>query len=160
MKLRKTTAADYNAVAGLLEASYHSAMDELYRPEAVAGMCLPRRELLVSGRYFIVEDEESSDAAVGVGGWSESGPSPDAGGGAQLRHFATLPAYAGRGVARRIIARCEAEARHAAISELRVCASLNAVGFYERCGYRPVRELGLVIEGVDAPAMLMKKVLG
>lgn len=159
MRLRVATPADWDAVAGLLEASYHAAMDDLYRPEAVAAMCAPRRELLASGRYYIVEDEGAGGAAVGAGGWSLSSPASVRPGGAHLRHFATRPEHAGRGVARSIAVRCEVDARRAGARVLRVCASLCAVAFYERCGFRLVREMDVVIGGVDVAVELMEKVI-
>ena len=40
-----------------------------------------------------------------------------------------------RGVGRAILARLERDAREAGVDELTVLSTLNAVGFYEACGY-------------------------
>lgn len=53
------------------------------------------------------------------------------------------PPAAGRGLGRAFMARAEATARPHGLTELFVKATLNAVSFYERCGFRIERHSNL-----------------
>jgi GNAT superfamily N-acetyltransferase len=57
---------------------------------------------------------------------------------AEVYTFFVAPDRQGRGVGRTLLRFAEELARKRGIRELRVSASLTAVGFYERLGYRRV----------------------
>ncbi len=50
------------------------------------------------------------------------------------------PAYVHRGIGKQLLSRLHEIAAGAGISSLHLCATLNAVGFYERNGYRTTRQ--------------------
>jgi GNAT superfamily N-acetyltransferase len=56
--------------------------------------------------------------------------------GAELNALYLDPAAAGRGVGRQLLEYAERLARRKSVTHLKVVSTLNAVGFYEVCGYR------------------------
>ena len=121
-------------------------------------------QLVEDGTYYVVEAE---GRIVAAGGWSARaqlyGPSREEGGGprldpatgaARIRAFFTDPSHARRGLARRILERCESEARDSGFHSMELMATLPGRRLYETCGYRaeapiqyPLRP-GLTIEFV------------
>jgi putative acetyltransferase len=71
-----------------------------------------------------------------------------------------LPGFAGRGIARRLLGLAEAEIGRAGHRAVGIGASLSALPFYERCGYRVVRRRdwrtrgGLVVPVADVTKLL------
>ena len=57
----------------------------------------------------------------------------------ELEALFVEPELGRRGLARCLLGELEAEARKAGIAQIEVCASLNAVGFYLRAGYRVLK---------------------
>jgi ribosomal protein S18 acetylase RimI-like enzyme len=62
------------------------------------------------------------------------------------------------GVGRRLMEHLEAEARDCGHDSVRLNSSLNAIGFYERLGYRPVGGQRLFLDKI--PCVPMEKTLG
>jgi len=70
------------------------------------------------------------------------------------------PDHTGHGIGRQLIEALEEEARRVGVRELNVKASLNAVAFYERVGFKFEREaLHRFRSGVEIPCVIMKKPL-
>ena len=70
------------------------------------------------------------------------------------------PAVARCGIGTMLVDSLENEAVTADLTEIVVQASMNAVDFYEACGYRPVREIGFEFSnGVKSNALYMEKQL-
>jgi GNAT superfamily N-acetyltransferase len=68
------------------------------------------------------------------------------------------PSAVGRGLGRALLTAVEDEARAAGFVEVRLNATLNAVGFYERLGYvSRGRESNRLPSGVDLPCERMRK---
>lgn len=69
------------------------------------------------------------------------------------------PAHARSGVGSAVLAHLEGYARGRGVRELTLTASRNAVGFYERAGYRPAGEVTLDIGGgeVEIDCVEMEK---
>ena len=66
-------------------------------------------------------------------------PQPGESGCARIRRVFVHPDFAGRGLGRRLISEVERRASELAFERFVVFASLNAVPFYEKLGYRVVR---------------------
>lgn len=66
------------------------------------------------------------------------------------------PDHAREGVGSALLSNLEGYARGVGLSNVRLWASLNAVGFYERAGYEQVRE---TTDGVELDCIVMGKVL-
>lgn len=80
--------------------------------------------------------------------------------GAELNAIYLHPDAAGSGVGRRLFEYAEGLAQGNLISELRLKSTLNAVGFYEACGFHRVREsIHTNPAGVELPCVEMTKVL-
>ena len=124
-------------------------------------MTRPNPALLASGRYYLAEPEPGIFA--GCGGWSEVAPGSDhrEAGIAHIRHFATHPAWTGRGAGRAIYQRCEADARAAGFTRFISFASLNGEPFYRAVGFTPLRLIEVPMgRGVFFPSVLMTREIG
>jgi len=98
-------------------------------------------KLLASGNYYLAIS--TAGVVVGCGGWTPEKPGtcqaePGIG---HLRHFATRPEWASRGIGRNIYNRCEIQARATGVTILDVYASLNATAFYAALGFVVMGEI-------------------
>jgi GNAT superfamily N-acetyltransferase len=165
MHVRPATASDAPTVAAILAASYPALMRSAYPAEflarALPRITRPNSTLLASGLYYLAEAE--GGGALGCGGWSASPPGSDARapGIAHIRHFATHPAWTGRGAGRAIYRRCEADAHAAGFTRFICYASLNGEGFYAALGFRRLRRIDVPM-GPDLafPSILMSREIG
>ncbi|ATE64814.1 GNAT family N-acetyltransferase [Rhizorhabdus dicambivorans] len=128
-------------------------------------------QLIRDGSYFLVEID---GLLAGCGGWSARAtlfggdasagrdaamldPARDA---ARIRAMYTDPAFARRGVGRRIIALCEAAAAAAGFGRTEMAATLAGLPLYEACGYGVVERFEAVApDGVPVPLVRMEKPL-
>jgi len=130
------------SVRGLQAAYYSSAQMEA----ALGSVFGVDRQLIRDGTYLVVEDR---NGIIGCGGWSkrktlfgsdhqtnrddaELNPSTDS---ARIRAFFIHPAWARRGIGRRILAECEQRIRAAGFTSVELAATLSGVAFYAACGY-------------------------
>lgn len=161
MRLRVATPADADAVAAVLRPSYAELMAPAYPPDLLAralpSITRPNPALLASGLYYLVESP--TGAAAGCGGWSPHPPGAleTRPGRAHIRHFATHPAWTGRGVGRMLYARCEREARAAGFTLFECWASLNGEAFYAALGFRRLGPMEAPLPGgVLFPSVCME----
>jgi GNAT superfamily N-acetyltransferase len=127
-------------------------------------------QLIDDGTYFIVE---SLDRIAGCGGWSRRAtlyggdhsagrdaalldPAVDP---AKVRAMYTDPAFARRGVGRRILSLCEAAALAEGFTTLELMATLSGRPLYEAAGFRPVEHLTDTAGGAPVPLVRMRKVV-
>ncbi|HEX8483128.1 MAG TPA: GNAT family N-acetyltransferase [Allosphingosinicella sp.] len=164
MRLRVTTAADAGAVASVLGPSYTLLMAAAYPPDllerTLPAITRPNPALLCSGRYYLVEAETGEPA--GVGGWSPHPPGREDGDPerAHIRHFATHPGWARRGVGRLLYERCAADARARGFTRLEAWSSLNGESFYAALGFRPLERIETAMPGgVLFPAIRMERTI-
>lgn len=180
--VRPSTSSDEATVNQLLERSYSTLMQagydqvELTKLLPIIGKANP--SLLASGTYYLAET--ATGAIVGSGGWTVERPGdsklspalgvPPAPGlppaTAHIRHFATHPGWTGQGVGRAIFDRCAGDARSSGITRFECYASLNAVDFYAKLGFKAIDRIDVPIGGkrgaVDdlvMKAMLMERLL-
>ena len=123
-------------------------------------------QLIADGTYFVVEE---AGAPIAAGGWSyrktlfgadarpdrtpeRLDPARDA---ARIRAFFVAPEHARRGIGRRLLARCEAEALAHGFRSAELAATLTGVPLYQALGYLPTRRFshplgpGLAIDFVN-----------
>lgn len=161
MQARIATLGDEIAVSALLLASYTELMAKDY-DAAVLSAALPRMVranpgLLGAGTFYVVDGP--AGAVIGCGGWTLAAPgtATEMAGLAHVRHFATHPDFARRGVGRLIYDRCVAAAKLAGVTRFQAYSSCTAVAFYASVGLRVVRAFDLPLGGgVTLPAVLME----
>ncbi len=143
-KLRVATDEDISAIEKLiplsvrgLQATYYSAA----QMEAALGSAFGvDRQLILDKTFFVVEH---GGEIIGCGGWSkrnhqtnrddaELDTSTDS---ARIRAFFIHPAWARRGIGRRILDECEQMIRAAGFKSVELAATLSGVAFYAVCGY-------------------------
>jgi putative acetyltransferase len=105
------------ALAGYSEEQSHAlSVEQLFQPNI---------------RFFIARLDGEAAACGGVGFYD---------GYAELKRMYSKPAVRGRGVAKKLLSRLEAEPRDNGATVLRIETGIyqqEAIGFYERAGFRP-----------------------
>ncbi|MFZ0258023.1 MAG: GNAT family N-acetyltransferase [Gammaproteobacteria bacterium] len=162
--IRVAGPSDAVAVTALLEASYpvlmSQAYDEAILTPALELMATANPSLLASGTYYLAESRIEN--LVGCGGWARETPGSSTvqSDVAHLRHFATHPAWTGRGIGRSIYAVCKREAHFAGIKQFECYSSLNAAGFYTALGFDNVGQIEVRIGAfLKLPGVLMRRTI-
>lgn len=148
--LRPATLADVPTLETLIATSARGLSRGDYTEqqiEAALGTAMGvDSELIRDGTYFVVE---AGGEIVGCGGWSRRRTlfGADAGPGresvlldpgreaARIRAFFVHPDAARRGIGRRLLEHCEAEARRHGFSAAELMATLPGQRLYQACGY-------------------------
>jgi GNAT superfamily N-acetyltransferase len=158
------------AVRGLSGPFYSSKQIE----SAVAHVFGVDRQLIADGTYFVAET--SSGNVVACGGWSrrktmfggdqtgfkepndtQLNPARDA---ARLRAFFVHPEFSRRGIGRRIVERCEREARDAGFTSMELVATLPGEPLYAALGFRVVERSAVALpEGMELAIARMRRSL-
>ena len=149
-RLRRADLADVPALEALIAASAIGLGVPDYTPRQIAaaleGVFGVDRQLIEDGTYFVAERHGQ---LIGCGGWSrratlfgsdafarrdprtlDPGTEP-----ARIRAFFVHPDHARAGVGRRLLRRCEEEARRAGFTRMELMATLPGVPFYAAHGY-------------------------
>ena len=148
---RKATLADRPAIADLIAESARGLGRADYTERQIesaieTGVFGVDTDLIRDGTYFVVESE---DRLIGCGGWSrrrtlfggdrfagrvaeELDPRSEP---AKIRAFFVHPEWSRRGIGRRILERCESEARAHGFRSLEMMATLPGVRLYRELGY-------------------------
>ncbi len=126
-------------------------------------------QLVKDGTYFIVE---CNGAVAGCGGWSfratlfggdhstelrdpaHLDPETDP---ARVRAMYTHPDFIRRGIGKRVLAACEADAAKAGFAKVELMATLAGQPLYEACGYHPIEPTEAIVGGVSIPLLRMGK---
>ncbi len=173
-EIRKAVLADREAIdeliaesaRGLSRADYSETQIEA----ALATVFGVDTDLILDGTYFVAE---TNSMLIGCGGWSmrktlfggdrfghrdSSRLDPEAEA-AKIRAFFVHSKFARRGIARKLLAVCEAEAKSAGFHALELMATLPGVKFYQACGYQLDKMVDYEIQGIKIEFVPMKKVL-
>jgi GNAT superfamily N-acetyltransferase len=173
--IRKATLDDRAAIAQLIKASARHLSREDYSDEQIEGAIATvfgvDTNLIHDGTYFVAD---LAGALIGCGGWSKRqtlfggdqyvarDPTylDHAIEAAKIRAFFIHPEHARKGIARAILAACEAEAKAAGFQALELMSTLPGIKLYRSCGYvgddRVELEVG---EGVTIGLVPMRKEL-
>lgn len=154
--IRRARHDDLDAIADLQTRSIMAFGIEAYGEKACSAWARMgrqvRRALLNGGRFFVAE---GNDRLVGVAGWTADSREADC---AWPRYVFVAPEASGSGIGRGLMKRVERSANAAGRSRLLLWSSLNAVGFYERLGYRQIKSVRWpVAEGIEMEHRLMEK---
>ena len=131
MNIRKATPADaaeicsvhIASILGLCDRSYSKEQIDAWIEPLVPGLYLPAMEKFT---FFVAEQ----DHILGFSMLDVEG--------AELNAIYLHPDAVGRGIGRRLLELAEQLARQRSVKILRLKATLNAVGFYQACGFRQV----------------------
>jgi GNAT superfamily N-acetyltransferase len=153
LNIRRASHDDAQEICMLHKASIRQLCGAVYLPEQIVAWTEP----LTPDRYlpamrefeFFVAEE---DRVVGFVILNLTA--------AELNAIYLPPDPEGRGVGRRLFEFAEGLARDNALAELKLKSTLNAVGFYEACGFQRVREsIHANSAGVELPCVEMSKAL-
>jgi GNAT superfamily N-acetyltransferase len=168
---RLARAGDAPALAALMEASIAELQKGFLTDAQIAAsrtvMGLDT-QLIEDGTYFVVEVD---GVLAGCGGWSRRNtlyggdhspgrsaelldPAKDA---ARVRAMYTAPAFARRGVGRRILTVCEAAAAAEGFTRVELAATMSGRPLYEACGYAPIEAFEDARGGEPVPLLRMGK---
>lgn len=151
LPIRIASIADVPGIASLIPRSVYGLGIASYRPEqldaALRGSFGVDTQLIRDATYFVAED---GGRIVAAGGWSrrrtlfggDTGSVRDAAlldaatDAAKIRAFYVDPAYARRGLGRRLLERSEAAARAEGFVRFELMSTLPGLVLYESCGYQ------------------------
>ena len=172
---RLASEADLPALKALMTRAIESLQSEFLSPAQVSashGTMGLDSQLIADRTYFVVEE---GGVPAGCGGWSwratlfggdasviarEPRALDPAAEPAKIRAMYTEPAFARRGVGRRVMELCEQAAREAGFRRVELMATLAGAALYRTCGYRVVEELDSPpVDGVTVPLLRMEKAL-
>ena len=177
--IRLATPADVPAIRALIADSARALSVGYYTPgqveSALAHVLGVDTTLIADGTYYVAEAPDGTIAAAG--GWSRrrllyggdqlkgDGASPGddtlldpAAEPARIRAFFVHPAWARRGLARRIFAECRDAARAAGFRELALGATLPGVPLYESLGFVPHETTTMRLpDGTEFPLVRMTR---
>ena len=151
--LRRALPADLPAIEALIALSGRELSRDYYSPQQIEGLLRhvfgADEQLVADGTYYVCE---SGGEIVAAGGWSrrrtlhggERGKGHDpiidpASDPARIRAFFVHPAWARRGLARRLYAECEKAARAAGFRSLVLAATLPGEPLYRSLGFTVTR---------------------
>ena len=175
LRLRAAIHADIPALRSLIVASVRELSVGYYTAEQVESglrhLYGVDSQLVADGTYYVIEN---ADGIAAAGGWSRRrtlyggdqmkeaedpllDPMTDA---ARIRAFFVHPAWARRGLGRRLFAACEAAARAAGFRRFELAATLPGEPLYAALGF-VARERGAVTfpDGVDLPCVMMERAM-
>ncbi|HZH31001.1 MAG TPA: GNAT family N-acetyltransferase [Pyrinomonadaceae bacterium] len=127
--MRRARREDSEAIGRMHVASIRKLCGGHYSPDEIEAWAAPREsgfyvEAIERKAFYVAEE---SGRVVGFGTLDvESG---------EVEAVYVHPRAARRGVGSKLLSALEAHARAAGLEQLRLCASLNAVPFYERGGF-------------------------
>jgi GNAT superfamily N-acetyltransferase len=124
-----------------IEAYVRLILDELYRDE------------LLSNNLLVAEEQEGR--IIGTAGWCAVAGAPRT---ARIRKVFIAPETAGRGLGRRLVQEVEQRAIEIGYTRFVVRANANAVGFYQRLGYRTTQSGRMpAAGGIELPVIFLEK---
>jgi GNAT superfamily N-acetyltransferase len=165
---------DKPALQKLMAAAIRELLPQFLSPEKVEASFAVMgvdSQLIEDGTYFILEEES---VMAGCGGWSRRAtlfghnhtagrdarlldPAQEA---ARIRAMYTAPAFARRGVGRRILELSEAAARKEGFARTELAATAGGEPLYRACGYQEIERMEVPIhDGVTVPITRMGKAL-
>lgn len=152
--VRRARHEDSEAIGRMHVASIRELCSEHYRPEEIDAWAAPREinfyVKAIEGKEFYVAEDDGEIVGFGT-------LNPAVG---EVEAVYVHPAAVGRGVGSKLLSTLEARARESGLKSLHLCASLNAVGFYERAGFVRLRDTShRLTNGVEIACVLMSKEL-
>lgn len=143
--IRPAQPSDINRILGFQRAAITSVPACFYaEPAKEAWLRTPvpgLNALIAEHRYFVAAND---NALVAGAGWEPRDAAPDV---AALRGVFVHPDCKGAGLGRRVVLAAESAAAAAGYTRFFVPAALNAIGFYERLGYRPEGNTEIALNG-------------
>jgi ribosomal protein S18 acetylase RimI-like enzyme len=152
--VRRARREDDAAIGRMHVASIRELCRAHYRPAEIEAWAAPRGvgfylEAIEGKEFYLAEDEGE---LIGFGTLNPAG--------GEVEAVYVHPAAVRRGVGLKLLRTLEARGRESGLESLHLCASLNAVEFYERAGYRRERETShRLANGVEIACVLMSKEL-
>lgn len=174
--LRPAAPSDLPALHALIDASVRALSRGHYTPRQVESALRhvfgPDTQLIADGTYYVLCAPDGDVAAAG--GWSrrrtlyggdqmkgaDDPPLDPAREPARVRAFFVHPAWARRGLARRLFARCAADAAAAGFRAFELMATLPGEPLYRALGFAEVgREEAALPDGERLPLVRMARPL-
>jgi len=176
LTLRLATPADISALRGLIEQSVRALSVGYYTgpqiESALRYVFGPDTQLIADRTYYVIEGPEGE--LIAAGGWSRRrtlhggdqmkeaedpllDPASDS---ARIRAFFVHPAWARRGLGRRLFDRCAADAARAGFRALELMATLPGEPLYRALGFVQLeRAVTPLADGEALPVVRMARPL-
>jgi GNAT superfamily N-acetyltransferase len=152
-RIRAATSDDLADLDRLMARAYPALLKHDYKPSTlVSALPLITRAqpaLLISGRYFVAEID---DTIVAAGGWSFATPGgqPGARGVGHVRHVVCSPDRTRQGVGRALMSNVMLHAKGSGVGRLECLSTRTAAPFYAALGFEDLGPVDLPL----APAIM------
>lgn len=178
LALRLAVHDDVPAIVKLIDASVRGLSANYYSGpqinQSLRHVFGPDTQLITDRTYYVIESPEEDLAASGgwsrrrtlYGGDQHKGDAADplldpATEPARIRAFFVHPAYARRGLGRRVFEACRASAEMAGFSSLELGATLPGVPFYETLGFKAMERVDAALpDGMVLQVVRMRRGIG
>lgn len=150
---------DLNRLDDLFGRAYPKLLKADY-PPSVLVTSLPiisraQPRLLASGTFRVAELADGR--LISAGGWTPRKTTPELG---DVRHVVTDDRYLRRGIARKLLEDCLAEAASQGVHVMTCQSTLTAVPFYRSLGFDVLGDMVVELpRGIGFPAVRMQRVL-
>lgn len=158
LKVRLSTAQDFDAVDALFRRVYPKLLKDDYAP-SIRVLVLPRisraqPRLLKSGSYFVAELDH---AIVGAGGWSLDRSNRRIG---HIRHLVTSDQHLRQGIGSAIVEAIFDQAERSGVTRMVCWSTFTAEPFYAAQGFRRLRLIEVPLDqAISFPAAEMERAL-
>lgn len=152
--VRRARREDDEAIGRMHLAAIRELCREHYRPEEIEAWAAPRGinyyvEAIEGKEFYVAEDDGK---IIGFGTLNMAS--------GEVEAVYVHPAAIRRGVGLKLVRTLEGVAREAGLKSLHLCASLNAIEFYEHAGFEKLHETShRLANGVEIACVLMSKEL-
>jgi ribosomal protein S18 acetylase RimI-like enzyme len=154
--IRAATSGDIENFKNVIRTSILCLCKDHYTSEEISSLLkqYPENELYecwIKDRVLMVAENKNS-----IVGFSQYNP-----GMASIEAIHVLPGYAGRGIGRQLITKIEEIAITQATKKIILDSSLNAVRFYQQCGYKRMGDSNYICsDGVKLDVVKFEKMIG
>lgn len=152
--IRRASSADSDFIGRIHMRAIRESCVSHYTPEKIAAWGITREpefylDAIRNKEFYVAEDD---GVIVGFGTFNKEG--------AEIEAVYVSPDVVRSGIGLQILRTLEERAINLGVKELHLEASLNAVGFYERAGYKREKEAKHRLQsGIQIRCVMMKKVL-
>lgn len=150
LSIEPITENDYEAVARLINEVTQKTFAGFYPPKIVTHKASCTKETIaqraIRGHYFVARRDGELVGVIGLAG-------------DKVRNLFVSLNHQGKGVGKQLYQKVETLAKEQGLKRLRLYASLPAINFYIKQGFKIIKQYQSELHGESYQSTLMKKIL-